>query len=70
LLGGPYNIIAAFPQSRNYKLELPASDRAHPVLHASNLKAYTLDSPTSSSPDSLLDLNRSMSKAKRSSSLS
>jgi hypothetical protein len=63
-LGGPYNVIEAFPQTSNYKLELPTGDRAHPVFHASNLKVYTVDSPTASSRNSLLDFNRSSRRQK------
>lgn len=37
---GPYEIEEAFPEKSTYRLSLPASDRAHPVFHASKLKAY------------------------------
>lgn len=65
-LSRPYNVIEAFPQLSNYKLELTAGDSAHPLFHASTHTTYTLDSPNSSSRNSLPDLNRSMLKAKRS----
>lgn len=38
---GPYEVEEAFPEKSTYRLSLPASDRAHPVFHASKLKAYS-----------------------------
>jgi hypothetical protein len=42
---GPYKVIEAYPQTSNYKLDLPTGDRAHPVFHSSKLKAYKLNNP-------------------------
>lgn len=37
---GPYEILEAFPENSTYRLALPATDKAHPVFHASKLKVY------------------------------
>jgi hypothetical protein len=42
---GPYTVEEASPETSTYRLALPASDRAHPVFHASKLKAYVENDP-------------------------
>lgn len=37
---GPYEVEEVYPGTSTYRLALPASDRAHPVFHASKLKRY------------------------------
>lgn len=43
---GPYEVVEALPESSNYRLALPPSDKAHPVFHTSKLKRYTENDAT------------------------
>ncbi|GAA5985154.1 hypothetical protein JCM11641_005468 [Rhodosporidiobolus odoratus] len=42
---GPYVVKTAFPDTSTYHLDLPSSDRSHPVFHSSKLKTYNHNDP-------------------------
>ncbi|GAA5994101.1 hypothetical protein JCM11641_000412, partial [Rhodosporidiobolus odoratus] len=42
---GPYVVKTAFPDTSAYRLDLPSSDRSHPVFHSIKLKTYNHNDP-------------------------